>query len=230
MDVARFLAAVNPAELPPYEFEDRAVGLILDGHAHLDERAGFVGPSLTPRTTRDGAVLHTFMVSLHPALDTVPHGESPHSVATMPHVLLSQRNGPSLLDLSFTFCTATCVIRHSRTLPGCRAGLNLKTGSDEFRPWGHCTATTIVLHYQSHDKLLRRRHQRVVNGGDDMCGEGFMATEICLATEFGKTAHYKCPEGHVFASVAFASWGRVNQFIGPRYPWCKEGPVVNSDF
>ena len=56
-----------------------------------------------------------------------------------------------------------------------------------------------------------------------MCGEGFQPSEVCVTAEHGKVATFECSEGF-FASVAFASYGRVNKYIGPRYPWCAEGP------
>jgi hypothetical protein len=46
-------------------------------------------------------------------------------------------------------------INIKRIEPPTLEGLNLVSWKEEFRPWGGCTATTLVLHYQSHDKLVR---------------------------------------------------------------------------
>jgi hypothetical protein len=58
--------------------------------------------------------------------------------------------------------------------------------------------------------------QRVLAGDKDMCGEGFKETEVCVTAEFGTTGTFVCPPHHMVAEVMFASYGRVNKFIGPR--------------
>eukprot|EP00729_Bicosta_minor_P015547 gene15547-16289_t len=130
-DVSEFLSKANISALPAYEFEDRGVGLLLEGKAHLE-----------------------------PA--------------------------PTFVDL------------------------HLLNGNRK-------------LWQMSHDKLVKRRFQRILKGEKDMCGEGFQPSEVCVTAEHGKVATFECSEGF-FASVAFASYGRVNKYIGPRYPWCAEGP------
>ena len=116
-----------------------------------------------------------------------------------------------------------------RTATPAFGGLALRDGSPQFRPWGHCTPEALVLHYQSHDKLLRRRYQRVVAGASDMCGEGFPESQVCVAAEWGQRGTFRCPRaGQAFRAVVFASYGRVNLHIGPRYPWCKEGPSAHD--
>lgn len=146
VDIARFLAgSAHSSELPPYEFEDRAIGLLLAGLALPTRRAG-------------------------------PPGE-----------------------------------------------IDFRNGEQEIRPWGHCTNGTVVLHYQSHDRLVRRRYLRAQRG-EPMCGEGYNPShEVCARAEHSKVVHFECPAPAVLSRVRFASFGVVNKFIGPRYPWCGEG-------
>lgn len=105
--------------------------------------------------------------------------------------------------------------------------LELRNGQDQFRPWGHCTPETLVLHYQSHDRLLRRRFERA-RRGEPLCGEGFAPHDVCVRAEFHKPATFTCQNGGVFDAVPFATFSRTNKFIGPRYPWCKEGPSAHE--
>eukprot|EP00037_Helgoeca_nana_P023312 m.241322 g.241322 ORF g.241322 m.241322 type:complete len:279 (+) comp26308_c0_seq2:2769-3605(+) len=68
--------------------------------------------------------------------------------------------------------------------------LELRNGQDQFRPWGHCTPETLVLHYQSHDRLLRRRFERA-RRGEPLCGEGFAPHDVCVRAEFHKPATFR---------------------------------------
>jgi hypothetical protein len=36
------------------------------------------------------------------------------------------------------------------------------------------------------------------------------------------------PLREIFDTVPFATFSRTNKFIGPRYPWCKEGPSAHE--
>ena len=107
--------------------------------------------------------------------------------------------------------------------PGPPSIIDFRNGEQEIRPWGHCTNATVVLHYQSHDKLVRRRYLRAQHG-EPMCGEGYNPSRaVCARAEHNKAARFECPAPLVLSRVRFASFGVVNRFIGPRYPWCKEG-------
>lgn len=105
--------------------------------------------------------------------------------------------------------------------------LRMVNGQEQFRPWGHCTADTLILHYQSHDKLLRRRYARALSGAS-ICGQGYPTNQVCKRAEYQKSATFSCANGTVLSKVLFATYSRTNKYIGPRYPWCKEGPSAHE--
>lgn len=93
----------------------------------------------------------------------------------------------------------------------------------EIQPLAKCVPEVLVLHYQRHPALMRRRYERALKS-QDVCGEGFRPTEICVRSHGRGKAEVRCPEGTKIAAVRAASFAAVDKREGPNFPWCLEGP------
>lgn len=77
-----------------------------------------------------------------------------------------------------------------------------------FKPWGHCEADTILMHYHRVPELMHRRWRRFVRN-QSICGEQFAPNEVCAKARSGETAVWSCPAGTAVASVLGATYGKI---------------------
>lgn len=52
-------------------------------------------------------------------------------------------------------------------------------GQSEFQSYGKCTEDSVLLHYQRHPALMKRRFDRALRN-KSICGNGFTVGEICV--------------------------------------------------
>jgi hypothetical protein len=88
-------------------------------------------------------------------------------------------------------------------------GYNITQFDDNrFAPWGTCTDSTFLIHYQRQPEMLERRHRRVI-AKQSMCGVQFKSDEICVKAAPGKEMIWKCPASQKVIAVIGATFGRV---------------------
>ena len=90
------------------------------------------------------------------------------------------------------------------------------------QPLGKCTEDVLVLHYQRHTPMMRRRYDRAARGAN-VCGKGFPKHMVCVRAGAQKTTEVKCPRGSVVRKVIHAAYAKVDkrELV---YPYCKEDP------
>lgn len=95
------------------------------------------------------------------------------------------------------------------------------------QPLGKCTEDVLVLHYQRHPAMMRRRYERAVRG-DNVCGKGFPAGMVCVRAAAHKVAEVRCPTGTAVARVVHAAYAKVDkrELV---YPYCKEDAAAVVD-
>eukprot|EP00039_Didymoeca_costata_P011453 m.160852 g.160852 ORF g.160852 m.160852 type:complete len:409 (-) comp15176_c0_seq3:582-1808(-) len=78
-------------------------------------------------------------------------------------------------------------------------------GEKEFQPWGNCFPESLWIHHYSKEiGLMERRYQRD-SSGQNICGEGFKANEICTMADQGKAIKLKCPRSLKITKVELDS-------------------------
>eukprot|EP00039_Didymoeca_costata_P007888 m.104884 g.104884 ORF g.104884 m.104884 type:complete len:482 (+) comp13862_c1_seq2:283-1728(+) len=103
-------------------------------------------------------------------------------------------------------------------------GFNITYMSDRgsIRPWGHCSADALLLHYQRDAGLLRRRYERA-RAGNNICGEGWKEDDLCYLVEQHETVRMKCARSQKISTIVFAGLGK--HWVGTGYKGpCEEGP------
>jgi len=100
-------------------------------------------------------------------------------------------------------------------------GYNVTQKDDRrFSPWGECDEETILLHYQRHPEILKRRFRRAV-AKISICGVQLKDDEICQKADPNKVATWMCPEGTKITDVLGATYGRV--YSSGKAGSCSEG-------